>query len=72
MRASRRHWLDWGLFAAADFERQGDGAYVHAGEGSPVRLRCIRQDGAVVYAVDGAGDPYTYRLAPFASGDYLP
>lgn len=63
-------WMDWGLFGADDFQRQSDGAYLNAGEGSPLWLRCLRQDGAVLYTVDGAGDPYTYRLVPFPGGGY--
>lgn len=33
-------------------------------------IRCLRQDGSVVYVVDGGGDPYTYRLVPFPGGGY--
>jgi len=60
-------WIDWGLYRAEDFERQEDGAYLFAGEGSPLWLRCLRQDGSVI---DGGGDPFTYRLVPFPGGSY--
>lgn len=63
-------WIDWGLYRAGDFERQEDGAYLSAIEGSPMWLRCLRQDGSVVYVVDGGGDPFAYRLVPFPSGKY--
>ena len=55
-------WIEWGCYLADDFERQDDGAYLNAREGSPMWLRCLRQEGCVVYVVDGHGDPYTYRL----------
>ena len=37
-------WMDWGLYRARDFERQPDGAYLCAGEGSPLWLRCLHSD----------------------------
>jgi hypothetical protein len=63
-------WIDWGLYHAEAFERDDDGTYVFGGDGSPLYLRCLRQDGCVIYVVDGAGDPYTYRLVPFPGGGY--
>jgi len=63
-------WIDWGLYRAEEFERQEDGAYLFAGEGSPLWLRCLRQDGSVIYVIDGGGDPFTYRLVPFPSEKY--
>jgi len=27
-------------------------------------IRCLRQEGKVIYIVDGAGDPFTCRLVP--------
>ncbi len=63
-------WIDWGLYRAEDFEHQEDRAYLSAIEGSPMWLRCSRQDGSVVYVVDGGGDPFSYRLAPFPSEKY--
>ena len=63
-------WIDSGLYAAADFAVSDDGAYVCQGAGSPMWLRCLRQDNAVVYVVDGGGDPYVYRLVPFPSDRY--
>lgn len=63
-------WMDHGLFESATFVRDRDGSYVAATGGSPMILRCLRQDGAVVYAVDGGGEPYTYRLVPFPGGGY--
>lgn len=65
-------WIDWGLYRAEDFVRGEDGHYV-----AQVRklwaARCgsgVRQDGSVIYVIDGAGDPYTYRLIPFPSEQY--
>lgn len=63
-------WIDWGLYDAKAFERRDDGTYVSGSDSSPLFLRCLRQDGCVIYVVDGAGDPYTYRLVPFPSGGY--
>jgi hypothetical protein len=63
-------WIDWGLYAASDFQRLDDGTYVAAGEGSPLFLRCLRQDRSVVYVVDGGGEPFTYRLVSFPSERY--
>lgn len=64
-------WMDWGLFDAALFEREADGSYVCIGHGgSPLILRCLRQEGPVLYVIDGAGDPFTYRLVPFPGGGY--
>lgn len=57
-------WIDWGLSHADVFQQDDDGTYVFSGDGSPLYLRCQRQDGCVIYVVDGAGDPYTYRLVP--------
>jgi hypothetical protein len=34
------------------------------------RIRCLRQDGTVLYCIDGGGLPYTYRLVPFPGGGY--
>ena len=58
-------WIDWGLYDADDFVRGEDGAYLCQGEGSPLWLRCRRQDGNILYVVDGGGDPYVYRMVPF-------
>ena len=33
-------------------------------------LRCLRQDGLVVYTEDGPGDPYTYRLVALPDDAY--
>lgn len=64
-------WIDWGLYEAATFDREADGTYVSAtGVGSPMFIRCLRQDGPVVYVVDGAGEPFTYRLVAFPGGGY--
>ena len=64
-------WLDHGLFHASLFGRNDDGTYVCSGHGgSPLFLRCLRQDGAVLYVLDGGGRPYTYRLVPFPGGGY--
>jgi hypothetical protein len=65
-------WIDWAKCRASEFERLDDGAYVCQGEGSPIWLRCLRQDGSILYVVDGAGDPYTYRLVPFPGERYQP
>lgn len=62
--------IDWGLYRAEDFQRQDNGAYLYAGCGSPLWLRCLRQDGSVIYVLDGAAAPYTYRLVPFPGGGY--
>jgi hypothetical protein len=66
----KRAWIDWGRYQAADFARCDDGAYVNTMAGSPMWIRCLRQDGSVVYVVDGQGDPYTYRLVAFPSHRY--
>lgn len=64
-------WMDHGLFRADQFGRDDDGTYVCAGHGgSPLFLRCLRQDGMVIYTLDGGGDPFTYRLYPFPSDRY--
>jgi hypothetical protein len=63
-------WIDWDLYHAEAFQRDDDGTYVFGGDGSPLYLRCLRQDGCVIYVVDGAGDPYTYRLVTFPGGGY--
>lgn len=58
-------WIEHGRFDAASFAREPDGTYISAiGEGSPMHLRCLRQEGSVVHVVDGGGEPYTYRLTP--------
>jgi hypothetical protein len=57
-------WIDWGRYDADVFRQDDDGTYVSSGDGSPLYLRCQRQDGRVIYVLDGAGDPYTYRLVP--------
>lgn len=57
-------WVLHGIFRAEEFDRQPDGAYLNAKEGLPTWLRCLRQDGQIVYSVDGGGDPHTYRLCP--------
>lgn len=45
------------------FSRVPDGTYVCSGwGGSPLFLRCLRQDDSVVYVMDGQGQPFTYRL----------
>lgn len=63
-------WIDWGLYSAAAFQRDDDDGYFFGGDGSPLLLGCLRQEGCVIYGVDGAGDPYTYRLVPFPGGGY--
>lgn len=63
-------WIDWGLYRCEDFARQEDGAYLAAGDGSPMWIRCLRQDGRIIYCIDGAGLPYTYRLHLFPSERY--
>ena len=69
---SEGNWIDLRLCHAQDFGRLEDGTYVHSTGGSPLFLRCLRQDGRVIYVVDGGGDPYTYRLYPFPSERYGP
>lgn len=64
-------WTDHGFFRAHDFERRDDGAYLCVlGAGSPLRLRCLRQDSDLVDVVDGGGEWFTYRLVPFPGGGY--
>jgi hypothetical protein len=63
-------WIDWGLYASNDFVVGDDGAYLCQGAGSPLWLRCLRQDDAVIYVVDGGGDPHVYRMVPFPSERY--
>jgi hypothetical protein len=65
-------WIDWGLYESSAFDRLSDGTYLCTTGGSPMYLRCLRQDGSVLYVLDGAGDPYTYRLVPFPSERYRP
>jgi hypothetical protein len=66
-------WIDHGLFRASDFAREEDGTYVcSGGGGSPLFLRCLRQDGSVIYVTDGGGEPFTYRLCQFPSDRYQP
>jgi len=61
-------WIDWGIYRADGFARGEDGTYLYSGDGSPLYLRCRRQDGCVIYVDDGAGDPYTYRLVTYPGG----
>ena len=63
-------WIDWGLYNAADFARDEDGAYFCQGDGSPLWLRCRRQDGSVLYVAGGGGEPQVYRMVPFPSDRY--
>lgn len=66
-------WIDWGRYQPEAFARCEDGTYLCSGHGgSPMYLRCLRQEGSVVYVVDGGGTPYTYRLVPFPGGRYQP
>jgi|tagenome__1003787_1003787.scaffolds.fasta_scaffold20931641_1 hypothetical protein len=65
-------WIDWGLYEADSFMVGHDGSYLSEGEGSPTHLRWLRQDGDVIYVVDGGGDPYVYRLVAFPSDCYQP
>ena len=66
-------WIDHGLYRADQFTVNEDGSYLCSGDGgSPLFLRCVRQDGDVIYVVDGGGEPYTYRLVPFPSDRYQP
>jgi hypothetical protein len=65
-------WLDWGLYDSSSFVRLRDGTYLSATEGSPLYLRCLRQDGSVSYVMDGGGNPFTYRLVPFPGPQYRP
>lgn len=56
-------WIAWGWYEAAALNRLDDGTYVCGGHvGSPLYLRCLRQDGDVIYVLDGTGQPFTYRL----------
>jgi hypothetical protein len=55
-------WIAWGHYTADDFDRDHDGTYVGRTDGSPLYLRCLRQDGIVIYVEDGGGDPFTYRM----------
>lgn len=57
-------WVIWGLYLAELFERQPDGSYVCAYDGSPTWLRGLRQNGHIVEVVDGGGEHFTYRLTP--------
>jgi len=60
-------WVVWGRYEASMFGRLEDGTYVCAGHGgSPLFLRCLRQDGAALEVVDGGGEHYRYRLRPVA------
>lgn len=66
-------WIDHGLYRAQDFGRTDDGTYCcWPAAGSRLYMRCLRQDGCVIYVVDGANHPYTYRLVPFPSKRYWP
>src|SRR4051794_18378364 len=68
--SSTGEWVDHGRFARKAFERLADGTYVCSGHGGPLFLRCLRQDGSVIYVVDGGGQPFAYKLVPFPSGKY--
>lgn len=57
-------WVIWGLYLAELFERQPDGSYLCAYDGSPMWLRGLRQDGDIVDVVDGGGEHHVYRLRP--------
>ena len=61
---SEGNWIDLRLCHAQDFGRLADGTYVHSTGGSPLFLRCLRQDGRVIYVVDGGGDPYRIVSLP--------
>lgn len=64
-------WIDWGLYASSMFDHSPDGTYVCSGwGGSPLFLRCLRQDGSVIYVLNGAGQPFTYRPVAFPGGAY--
>lgn len=62
---SEGEWIDHGVYDAMAFERTQEGAYLCSGSGSPMYLRCVRQDGCVLYVLDGGFQPYTYRMVPF-------
>jgi hypothetical protein len=56
-------WIDHGIYDAEVFIRIEDGSYVCAGYGgSPTYLRCISRDRDVITVLDGAGDPFRYRI----------
>jgi hypothetical protein len=56
-------WIEFGRYAGDMFSRLEDGSYVCAGWGaSPLFLRVVRQDGVVLYVLDGGGQPYAYRF----------
>lgn len=64
-------WVDHGRYQARLFDRLEDGTYVCAGHGgSPLFLRCVRQDGEVIEVLDGAGERFSYRLVAFPSDRY--
>ena len=64
-------WIDHGLYRADLFGRDDDGTYVCAGYGgSPLFLRCVRQEGDLIDVLDGTGARFTYRLVPFPSERY--
>jgi spore coat protein CotH len=63
-------WLDHSPYDADSFDRGDDGTYMCLDHGSPLYLRCLRQDGSVIYVIDHSGDPFTYRLVPFPGGGY--
>ena len=68
----RGEWIDWARCPADAFMRTDDGAYLCTSGSSGLWLRCVRQDGAVLYCVDGGGSPFTYRLCPYPSARYSP
>jgi hypothetical protein len=60
-------WVPHGLYETRQFSRDEDGVYVCAGHGgSPLFLRCLKQDGQVIHVVDGSGQPFAYRMVPVA------
>lgn len=66
-------WIDERLCRAEDFSRLEDGAYVlQTGGGSPLFLRCVRQDGDIIEHVDGTGAHFIYRMVPYPSHRYWP
>lgn len=66
-------WVDHGLYRADAFIEHEDGTLSCVPEsGSPLYLRAIRRDGAVIDVLDGGGARFSYRLVPFPGGGYAP
>ncbi len=62
-------WVVHGRYERDWFSRQADGSYVGAGVGgSPLFLRVVAREDAILTALDGQGETAVYRMRPAADG----